>query len=972
MAAVHGFEKKREQEIPELKTQAELYRHIRTGAEVLSLMNEDENKVFGITFRTPPTDSTGVAHILEHSVLCGSRKYPVKEPFAELLKGSLQTFLNAMTYPDKTCYPVASQTLTDFYNLIDVYLDAVLYPRLTPFVLKQEGWHFELENKRAPLRYKGVVYNEMKGAYSSPDNLLSEYSQQSLFPDNAYGFDSGGDPMEIVHLEYEQFAAFHRTYYHPTNSRVFFYGDDDPVRRLKILDSYFKDFEARPFDSSIKLQPPFDQPRKIKKTFSVSKEGHQDRKGMITLNWMLEDATREESYFVFHILNHILLGMPGSPLRRALIESHYGEDLAGIGLGSELRQFYFSTGLKGIDVKDAPKIEKLILNTLRNLAHEGIDQWTKEAGLNMIEFSLRENNTGSYPRGLALMLRTLNTWLYDGDPFALIAFESPLEKIKARIKGQKDFIERIIETFFLDNQHRTTLIMMPDPELAEREEAREKKRLQDVRSSMGSSGIGKVLRDTAALKKIQETPDPPEALAAIPTLTLADLPRRDRPIPSDTIDIEGSKCFYHNLFTHGIVYLDIGLNLHTLPAKYLPYSSLIGRALIEMGTEKEDFITLSQRIGRKTGGIHSAIFTSAQKGSETAAVRLFLRAKAMMGQEMELLDILKDMILHTQLDNQERFRQMVFEEKARLEKMIVPSGHQLVNFRLRAHFTESDWAAEQTKGVSQLLFIRSLSRRVEVEWASVLQDLEALRDILCNRKGWVVNVTLDKQNWNKFQIPLRTFLEAVPDRPVLVQSWNKKAPPPYEGLTIPAQVNYVGKGVNLYAGGYRCHGSALVICRYLRNSFLWDQVRVRGGAYGAFCIFDRLSGTLCLISYRDPNLLATLQVFDNSSRFLSELDLTNEELAKAIIGTIGDIDQYRLPDAKGYISMVWSLTGDTKEERQRMREEVLSTSRSDFLAFADALEELRQHGLVTILGSQSAIGGVIQEKPGWIERLDLL
>jgi Zn-dependent M16 (insulinase) family peptidase len=514
--------------------------------------------------------------------------------------------------------------------------------------------------------------------------------------------------------------------------------------------------------------------------------------------------------------------------------------------------------------------------------------------------------------------------------------------------------------------------MIPDPEFSEREEAAEKKRLQDARSSMGSSGIGKVLRDTAALKKQQETPDPPEALASIPSLTLADLPRHNRPIPSETIDYGGTKIYYHNLFTHKIVYLDVGMDLHTLPGKYLPYSPLFGRALLEMGTEKEDFVALSQRIGRKTGGIHSALFTSAMKGSESAAVRLFFRGKAMMGQEMELLDVLKDVFLHTRLDNQERFRQMVFEEKARQERMIVPSGHQLVNLRLRAHFTESDWAAEQMKGVSQLLFIRSLARRVEEDWATVLEDLETLRHILCNRNGWVVNVTLDKLNWNTLQIPLKAFIESFTERPVPLQSWTKETPPPYEGLTIPAQVNYVGMGADLYAGGYRFHGSALVISRYLRNTFLWDQVRVRGGAYGAFCLFDRLSGTLCLISYRDPNLLPTLQVFHKTPHFLRDLDLTDKELTKAIIGTIGDIDQYRLPDAKGYISMARSLSGDREEGRQQMREEVLSTSRNDFLVFAEALEGLKQHGLVTILGPQNAIESVLQEKPGWIERLDLL
>ncbi len=425
MMVSHGFKKVGERRIHELKTEAALFRHVKTGTELLSLSNDDENKVFGITFRTPAGDSTGLPHILEHSVLCGSRKYPVKEPFVELLKGSLQTFLNAMTYPDKTCYPLASQNVQDFYNLIDVYLDAVFYPRLTPMILQQEGWHLELEKAEDPLIYKGIVFNEMKGVYSSPDSLLSEHSQQSLFPDNTYGFDSGGNPKEIPNLTFKKFKAFHKKHYHPSNARIYFYGDDDPEKRLHLVDDYLKDFERLDIDSTIELQQPFERPRELTRSYPAG-EG-EGSKGMVTLNWLLNEGTDGEANLAFHVLEYILLGMPGSPLRKALIDSNLGEDLAGGGLSSELRQMYFSTGLKGIEMKETGKMVHLIQETLFRLAKEGIDPDTVEAALNTIEFSLRENNTGAYPRGLGQMLRALNSWLYDKDPLTLIAFETLLD-----------------------------------------------------------------------------------------------------------------------------------------------------------------------------------------------------------------------------------------------------------------------------------------------------------------------------------------------------------------------------------------------------------------------------------------------------------------------------------------------------------------------------------------------------------------
>ena len=970
MAVIHGFEKTREQDISELKTRAEIFRHVKTGAELLSLMNDDENKVFGITFRTPPADSTGVAHILEHSVLCGSRKYPVKEPFVELLKSSLQTFLNAMTYPDKTCYPVASQNVQDFYNLVDVYLDAVFYPRLTPFILQQEGWHFELEKPEEPLTYKGVVFSEMKGVYSSPDSLLAEYSQQSLFPDTTYGFDSGGRPEEIPSLTFEQFKAFHEKYYHPSNARVFFYGDDDPEKRLKLINECFEHFEPLEVDSGVELQKPFESPRRLTRAFAVGED--DGSRGMVTLNWLLSETADKELNLAFHILAYMLLGMPGSPLRKALIDSKLGEDLAGEGLGSELRQMYFSTGLKGIALDDADKVENLVLDTLTRLVKEGIDPHTTEAALNTMEFILRENNTGNFPRGLGLMLRALTTWLHGEDPLALVAFEAPLDAVKSQLASNRLFFEEMIDRMLLKNPHRTTLILEPDMELDKKEEAAEREKLAKTQKAMNSEDLQEVISNAKELRRIQETPDTPEALATIPTLRLEDLDKKNKSIPLTSLEQKKTPILYHDLFTNGIAYLDLGFNLHSLPQKYLPYVRLFGRALLEMGTEKEDYVTLSQRISRKTGGIVPAFFTSVEKKGETAAAWLFLRGKAMQSQTMELMSVIKDVLLTVRLDNRERFRQMVLEAKARQEQKLVPAGHQMVNLRLRAHFHEADWAAEQMNGVSYLFFLRELAKAVEEDWPGVLAALEEMRGILINRNATLVNVTLDEAGWSDFQPQVNGFLNDLPATATRDEEWSPETSSDFEGMTIPAQVNYVGKGTNIYQSGYTFHGSAHVICRYLRTAWLWERVRVQGGAYGAFCSFDRLSGVLSFVSYRDPNLLKTLEAFDETARFLRELDFHKDELTKSIVGAIGDIDTYRLPDAKGYTSMVRQLSGETDEERQQLREEVLSTTTDHFKAFADALDTVKEEGLVKVLGSESAIQEAQADRTGWLEVIKVL
>jgi len=955
MTVVHNFELVREQAIPELNAVAQLYRHVDIGTQLLSIQNDDENKVFGITFKTLPSDSTGLPHIMEHSVLCGSRKYPVKEPFVELLKGSLKTFVNAFTFPDKTVYPAASQNRQDFYNLVDVYLDAVFHPNLTPFTLKQEGWHYELEDLDAPMTYKGVVFNEMKGAYSDPNNVLSRWIQQSLFPDNTYGVDSGGDPMVIPDLTFEQFMAFYRTYYHPSNALVFFCGDDPLNDRLRIVDEYVSEFEPIDIDAVVELQQRFDEPRTITYSYAVSDDDPDAQKGYAAVNWLLAEGDDPELSLSFAILNHILVGTPASPLRKALIDSGLGEDITGGGLEPDLRELTFSTGLKGIALSNAGKVEALVIDTLRDLAANGIDQEMVEASLNTVEFALRENNTGSFPRGLMLMIRSLRTWLHDGDPIAPLAFESPLEAIKSRLETGENLFENMIAHYFLDNPHRTTVILKPDAALAKQQEAAERERLANLRADMGEADLQRVIEEMNTLKTMQETPDSPEALATIPVLDRDDLDQKIRVIPLEVSEQAGARVLYHDIFTNGIAYLDVGFDLHALPQMLVPYMGLFGRALLEMGTETEDFVKLSQRIGRLTGGIRPTNYTSAVANSDQAAVWSFLRGKATVEQAHELFAILRDVLLTVRLDNPTRFKQLVLEEKASLEAGLIPRGHIVSRSRLQARFNEADWASEQMGGVAYLFFLRQLAKDIDADWAGVLQTLETIRTGLVNRHAMICNVTLDADNWQQVKPQLDDFLAGLPAGEFAPQVWSPDYVTINEGLTIPAQVNYVSMGANLYDLGYELHGSVIPIASYLRATWLWERVRVQGGAYGGFCTFDWRSGLFAYMSYRDPNLVSTLENYDRTAQYLRDLKLSDEELTKAIIGAIGALDAYQLPDAKGYTSMARYLTNVTDDQRQAMRDQVLATCGADFNRFADALDQVSEHGAVVVLGSQDVI-----------------
>lgn len=961
MTTTHGFELLRDEQISELNTRAKLYRHVKTGAELLSLENDDENKCFGITLRTPPEDSTGIAHILEHAVLAGSRSYPVKDPFFTLIKSSVHTFLNAMTYPDKTTYPVASTNLQDFYNLVDVYLDAVYFPLIKEETLKQEGWHFELAEGE-PLSFKGVVFNEMKGAYSSPESVLYRYAQQSLFPDTTYGHSSGGDPKAIPDLTYENFKRFHETLYHPSNSRIFFYGDDPAEERLRRLDAVLSQFEPIAAPSDIALQPRFDAPRAFEHTYSA--DSAEGKKAMVMLNWMIGEERDVTTTLALDLTSYILLGNSAAPLRKALIDSGLGEDVLGGGFNDGLRQHTFSVGMKGIDPADADKVEALIVETLTRLADEGLDPDAVAAALNTFEFSLRENNTGSFPRGLSLMLRALGTWLYDGDPYEALRYEAPMEAIKARVaKGERIFEQLIGETL-LENEHRTRVLLRPDPEQAARDAAEERARLDAAYAAMDEAERQSVIEQTVALKRMQEEPDAPELLAKIPTLTLKDLDRQGKTIPIEREQRQGATLLTHDLFTNGIAYLDLTFDLRALNPDLLPYVPMFARALTEMGTRKQDFVKLLQRIGRDTGGVGATTLTATHMQTAEPLGRFVVRGKGTMAQTGALLDVLRDILTDTRLDDRERFRQMVTRARAGREASLVPSGNAYARQRLAARFAPAEWADEQMGGISALFFLRQLEGRIAEDWDGVLADLEAVRAALINRSSLIANLTLDAANQAELRPALDEFIAALPAADYSQAQWRTADAGVNEGLTIQAKVNYVAKGVNLHALGIRPGGSAAVAMRHVRIGYLLDKIRIQGGAYGAGGSYDRSTGFFACASYRDPNLLRTLDVYDGLAEFLRSDPLDALTIERAIIGTIGDVDGYQLPDAKGYTSLVRELTGVTDAYRQEIREQILATSEADFRALAEAAEALREHGQVAVLGSAEAVAAANQERPG--------
>ena len=958
----HGFTLIREESMREVGGAVRLWKHERTGAELLSICNDDENKSFGVAFRTPPKDSTGVAHILEHSVLCGSDKYPVKEPFVELLKSSLQTFLNALTFPDKTCYPVASCNLQDFYNLMDVYLDAVFHPRIDENVLRQEGWHIEADEPDGPWAFKGVVFNEMKGVYSSPDSVLMEECQHAVFPDMLYSLDSGGDPAVIPSLTYEAFREFHSSYYHPSNARFFFWGDDPEEGRLAKVAEFIAPYERRTVESEVPLQPRLAMPRKVEASYAASEEEGGD-KAHVAVNWLLCESRETEEMFVLNMLEHIISGLPGSPLRKALMDSGLGEDISGCGLESDLRQAYFSMGLRSIEADKADEVERIMLDTLARLAEEGVPAPAVEAALNSLEFMLRENNTGSFPRGLSAMFRSLADWLYDGDAFAPLAWEKPLASIKARLASGEPVFEDAIRRWFLENTHRVTVLLLPDAELEQVRQTEEDGRIEALRASMDSEERVRIVELAAELRAAQQAPDSPEALDSVPSLGKEDLPKENKLIPCEVEQSSGLDVLTHDLDTTGILYARFAFDLSAVPARLLPLVPLYARALTELGTKRRDYVELGFDISAQTGALGAGPVILPHAVDASVVSYLSLSGKCTAEKVERMVALMEEILFEPDFDNRERFAQMVLEEKARMEQSAVPSGHMLVNTRLNGRLSLVGRISEEMNGVNALFYARELSRRVDEDWASVSADLRELHGLIIRRDGLKLSLTADSALISLARGPLEVLAQSLPSRPLPAAVLELAELPGAEWLSAPAQVNYTGLGLSMKGTGYEYSGSLAVIMRHLRMGYLWDRVRVQGGAYGCFARYGRTTGAFTFASYRDPNVADTLKVYRATADYLGNLSLSEADITRAVVGAIGDVDTYMLPGAKGSAAFSRWMSGETDEERQRIREEILSTRLSDFHDFAPCLAKALENAVPCVLGG--SVAEAVANAEGW-------
>ena len=895
--------------------------------------------------------------------------------------------------------------MKDFYNLVNVYLDSVLHPALTPWTLKQEGWHYDIEDETKPLTYKGVVFNEMKGVYSSPDAIHGRTCQQALFPDNTYGVNSGGDPAVIPKLTWENFEGFHKKvwecarvwvcvcvqefaylyvfllpasqpvfpifslslslclhpslrhsplpslppshslsprvqFYHPSNSRIYFYGDDPVAARLELVESYLEEFDAKPqakIDSVIGWQKKHNTPWDIEQFYPAGEDGT----ALMTVNWLINEKTlTPQEELALDVMDDLLLGTPVSPLYKKLRESGLGESVISDGLETVLQQATYSVGMKGIkDPAQIAEVEKLILETLKELSVEGFDRSSIEASLNSLEFRLREFNTGGFPRGLSYMLGALSSWLYDRDPFEPLRFEKPLADLRARLASGEPVFQDLMSKYLVTNGHRVTVKSLADATLENTIREREVAELKSVRDKLTESEIKQLVQETLALKERQVAEDAPEKLALIPSLTMDDLDTQCRNIPIAVCEEKGVTVLRHDLPTNGIVYADVGLDMRVVPADLLPLIPLFCRCLTEMGTAGKDDIALSEYIRTHTGGIYTSTTTTTKYGKDNkipdpeVVSNIFVRGKATYAKSAEMFEVIGDILLNTKFDNKDKFKQMVLETKARMEAQVVSSGHSYAAGRIGARYMVSEFVEEKMRGIDTLEGMRKLAEEVDSNWDAVQAKLERIRDLLVDRRNLIVNLSAEDKGFGAVQSHLNDYLDSMPLRTedVKIQDWKaemNKFSGVGEGFIVPTQVNYVGKGAPLFNVGETTSGAAAVVSRHLRTSFLWDKIRVVGGAYGAMNSYNPTTGMFKYVSYRDPNLMGTLQTYDETPDFLRHAakEMSPTTLANAVIGMIGDMDAPMAPDQKGFTSMDRWLCGNSDEMRQERREQVLATT----------------------------------------------
>ncbi|MCB2294649.1 insulinase family protein [Clostridium algoriphilum] len=952
----HGFKLIEEKNIKELNSVTRLFEHVKSGARLLHLQNDDDNKVFSIGFRTPPKDSKGVPHILEHSVLCGSRKFPTKEPFVELIKGSLNTFLNAMTFSDKTIYPLASKNEKDFFNLMNVYLDAVFYPNIytQPEILMQEGWHYELENKDDKLNYKGVVYNEMKGAFSSPEGCLMRKIQESLFPDTSYGVESGGDPECIPELSQKEFLDFHKKYYHPSNSYIFLYGDGNIDKQLQFIsDEYLNNFDKISVESAIELQKPFSKMKEVKMDYPISCDDDELGKTFLSLNFVSGDnISQPELHLAFEILEYLLLESAAAPLKKALVDAEIGKDVFG-SFDNSILQPVFSIVVKNSNESEKEKFKDVVLTTLKNIVKEGIDKKLIEACINITEFKLREADLGGFPKGLYYYITSMDSWLYDKDPTIHLEYESYLSKIKAALTT--NYFEELIEKYLLNNTHSSMVILNGKKGLAELKSKAADEKLAKFKASLSEKQIDEIIQETKSLKKRQMTPDEKEVLETIPLLELSDIENNVEHLPIEEKEEQGVKVLSHDIFTNKIAYINILFDAKKVDMKLIPYITLLSTILGRVSTEKTNYSDLSNEVNINTGGIH---FTTDVYGEnenfEKYSPKLVIKAKALSEKIPKLFDIIAEIIGTTKFDEKKRVKELIQQLKSRHEMKILDRGHMVAAGRLTSYFSPASAYIEKTTGISFYKFINEIEMDFDNKFEEIIENLNKVSKLIFNKNNLIISVTGEEDIYTTFAAELPKIINILENKKLPDASYDFELSKDNEGLLTSSDVQYVAKGYNFIKKGYTYSGKMLVLKTIASLDYLWNRVRVQGGAYGGFANLAR-SGNIVFVSYRDPNVQETLKAYDGICDYIGSFEASEREMTKYIIGTISDLDSPLTPSMKGERATAYYIRGITEAQRQKEREEVLSTKPEDIKAFNDLLSDIINEDCFCILGNETKL-----------------
>lgn len=954
-----AYEVIQKEDLSGIKSQGILLKHKKSGARVLLMENDDENKVFAIGFRTPPSDSTGVPHIMEHSVLCGSRDFPVKDPFVELVKGSLNTFLNAMTYPDKTVYPVASCNDKDFQNLMHVYMDAVFYPNIYQHdkTFRQEGWSYKLEEPDGDLTLSGVVYNEMKGAFSSPDGVLDRVILNSLFPDTSYANESGGDPEAIPELTYEQFLDFHRKYYHPSNSYIYLYGDMDMEEKLRWLDEkYLSDFDNIELDSSIRFQQPFDRMREVVQTYSIASEESEEDNTYLSYNKVIGTSLDEKLYLAFQILDYALLSAPGAPLKKALLDAGIGKDISG-SYDNGVYQPIFSVISRNANLDQKEEFIRVIEGTLREIAEQGIDKKALRAGINYYEFRFREADFGSYPRGLMYGLQMFDSWLYDDKkPFIHMQALPTFEFLKENV--ETGYFEELIQKYLLDNTHGSIVIIRPEKGRTARMDRELAERLKEYKESLSEEEVKELVKATKELEAYQEEESSQEQLEKIPVLSRADISREIAPVFNDEIDADGVKVIHHNVETNGIGYVSLMFDLSGIEEELLPYTGILQSVLGIIDTTNYEYGELFNEINVNTGGIGTSLelYTDVTRVKEKEFRATFeIRGKALYPKMNVLFSMMREILMESRLEDEKRLKEILAMLKSRLQMSFLSSGHTTAVLRALSYTSPVAKFKDDTDGIG----LYEKVKEIEEDFDGCKEELIRNLKEIARRIFRVDNMMMSYTSSREGLAPALDALAAVKgslnaggeaDHTACVIHCTKRN----EGFKTSSKVQYVARCGNFIDGGQEYTGALQILKVILSYDYLWQNIRVKGGAYGCMSNFNR-AGEGYLVSYRDPNLEKTVEVYEGVVDYLKNFTVDDRDMNKFIIGTMSNLDRPMNPAAKGSRSMNLYMNHITEEMLRQERAQILDAGQEDIRRLADIVQAVLDAGLICVIGSEEKI-----------------